>query len=134
MYTSTVAGASGFGLVHILHPQVFSKFFDAPKNAEYIYSDGFIGSVFLGFAYMSLKALKSGKDEDLLAYMPVLRLQVYYKTFWCAAFIWKAATGKLEVTKWNALYFGIMSSFVVGNMIAFHAGPKAIRDGKSKNK
>ena len=131
MYGATVAGAGSFGIIHILHPQVFTKFLGAPSNTEYIYSDGFIGAAFLGFAYMSFKALKKGTDEALIEFLPVLKLQVYYKIFWAAAFIWKATTGKLELTQWNMMYFGIMSSFIVGDMIAFHSGEK-IEDKKKK--
>jgi hypothetical protein len=103
----------------------------APSNREYIYSDGFIGAAFLGFAYMSLKALKKGTDEALIEFLPILKLQVYYKLFWAGAFIWKATTKKLELNQWNCLYFGIMSSFIVGDMIAFHGGEKD-KDGKKK--
>ena len=130
MYGATVVGAGSFGLTHLIHPQVFTKLLNAPANSNYIMSDGFIGSAFLGFAYMSAKALKSGKDEDLVANMPILKLQVFYKTYWCIAFLVKYFQGKLELSKWNSLYFIIMSGFVVGDMVAFHTGPK--EDKKKK--
>ena len=109
----TIVGAGGFGLLHLLAPNVFVQLLNAPSNTTML-GDMFVASVFLAFSVLAITNFK--KPES---YAPIAGFQGIYKTLWCIFFILNAGLGNIDVTLFSSIYFLIMLSFAIGDYLVF---------------
>lgn len=75
MYIYTIVGAGGFGLGMIVVPEVIKSMFGWPVSEPIVL--GIVGSVWLAFGILSIFGLRSP-----LKFVPVLLLQLSYKSIW----------------------------------------------------
>ena len=75
MYIYTIFGAGGLGLGMIVIPEVIKSMFGWPVEEPIIM--GIVGSVYVAFAILSIFGLRSP-----LKFVPVLLLQLLYKSVW----------------------------------------------------
>jgi len=75
MYIYTIFGAGGLGLGMIVIPEVIKSMFGWPVEEPIIM--GIVGSVYVAFAILSILGLRSP-----LKFVPVLLLQLLYKSVW----------------------------------------------------
>ena len=113
MQLYTIVGAGGFGLLHLIAPNVFVQLLNAPSNTTML-GDMFVASVFLAFSVLAIANLKKPGS-----YAPIAGFQGIYKTLWCVFFIVNASLGKIDVTLFSSIYFLIMLSFAVGDYLVF---------------
>ena len=113
MQLYTIVGAGGFGLLHLIAPNVFVQLLNAPSNTTML-GDMFVASVFLAFSVLAITNLK--KPES---YAPIAGFQGIYKTLWCVFFIVNASLGNIDVTLFSFIYFLIMLSFAIGDYLVF---------------
>jgi len=113
MQIYTLMGAGGFGLVHLLYPNLFSIVLGAPDNGTII-GDMYVASVFLSFAVMALVTLSEPEK-----YAPIAGFQGLYKSFWCVFLVGQVALGAASFSLHTAVYFAIMLSYAVGDYFVF---------------
>ena len=113
MQLYTIVGAGGFGLLHLIAPNVFVQLLSAPSNTTML-GDMFVASVFLAFSVLAITNLK--KPES---YAPIAGFQGIYKTLWCIFFILNVGLGNIDVTLFSSIYFLIMLSFAIGDYLVF---------------
>jgi hypothetical protein len=75
LYLYTIFGAGGFGLGIIFMPEFVRSLFRMPVQDPVIF--GMTGGVYVAFGILSIFGLKSP-----LKFVPVLFLQLLYKTIW----------------------------------------------------
>ena len=109
----TIVGAGGFGLLHLLAPNVFVQLLNAPSNTTML-GDMFVASVFLAFSILAITNIKTPES-----YAPIAGFQGIYKTLWCVFFIVNAILGSVDVTLFSSIYFLIMLSFAIGDYLIF---------------
>ena len=110
MYTYTIIGAGGFGLGIILFPDFIAAALGLPEQDPITY--GVTGSVYLAFAVLSAFGLKAP-----LKFVPVLMLQLCYKSIWLVGVIVPMVVmGKLP--GYGILYVVIYASYIIGDLIA----------------
>lgn len=109
MYILTIIIAGGFGLGIIFFPdQIKSFFLSSCDPIPY----GIEGSVFLAFSLLAMLGLR-----DPLKFVPILLLQLTYKTVWLVAIVLPLiVTGRFPAS--YILTVVIFMLFIVGDVIA----------------
>tara|TARA_A100001011_G_C13648710_1_gene570793 strand:+ start:100 stop:528 length:429 start_codon:yes stop_codon:yes gene_type:complete len=113
MQLYTIVGAGGFGLLHLIAPNIFVQLLNAPSNTTML-GDMFVASVFLAFSVLAITNIKTSES-----YAPIAGFQGIYKTLWCVFFIVNASLGNIDVTFFSSIYFLIMLSFAIGDYLVF---------------
>ena len=110
MYWYTIVGAGGFGLGMITIPDTMRSVFSWPNQDPIVF--GISGSVYLSFAILSIFGLRSP-----LKFVPILLLQLCYKSIWFIGVILPMlASGKLPI--YGILHVTIFATYIVGDLIA----------------
>ena len=78
MYIYTIVGAGGFGLGMLFAPDIMKSMFAMPDRDPIVF--GVAGSVYASFGILSILGLRSP-----LKFVPVLVLQLCYKSIWFVA-------------------------------------------------
>ena len=124
MYLYTIIGAGGFGLGIILFPEFMRATFGWPHQDPITY--GVTGSVYMAFAILSVFGLR-----EPLMFVPVLMLQLCYKSIWMIGVIVPlVVTGRLP--GYGALPVVIFASYILGDLIAIPF--KHVLSGKASGK
>lgn len=110
MYIYTIIGAGGFGLGVIIMPDIMQSTFGWPIQDPIVL--GAFGSVFLGFALLSILGLRSP-----LKFTPVLLLELSYKTIWFIGVIFPMLVGG-KFPSYAIVYVVIFATYIVGDLIA----------------
>ena len=108
LYTIIVAGSFGAGIV--IMPETVKKTFTWP--VEEPIALGIIGSVYLAFGLLSLLGLRSP-----LKFVPVLLLQLCYKTVWLIGVVLPLSI-TARFPDYAILTLIIFATFIVGDLIA----------------
>jgi len=114
MYLYTILGAGGAGLGMIIAPHLAQQIFGMGEQDPVFF--GIAASIWLSFGIMSFLGLKSP-----LKYLPVLCMQLLYKSIWIVCVIIPiAVTGQLP--HYAGLIIFIMVSYIIGDLVAipFH--------------
>jgi hypothetical protein len=114
MYAYTIIGAGSFGLLYIVSPGTFIALLGLPSEEPMI--AGVMASTYVAFAVLSVFGLRSP-----LKFVPVLMLQLTYKTIWFIAIIMPLlVAGRLPM--YAIPLCAIFASYIVGDLIAipFH--------------
>ncbi len=110
MYIYTIVGAGGFGLGMLVAPGLIALIFGIPFEEPIVY--GIAGSTFLAFAIVSIFGLLSP-----LKYVPVLFLQLCYKTAWFLFIVIPLIfTGQFP--HYAILPAIIFATYIIGDIIA----------------
>ncbi len=110
MYIYTIIGAGGFGLGIIIAPAEMRSLFGWPGQDPIVF--GVSGSVYLSFALLSILGLQSP-----LKFVPILLLQLCYKSVWFVGVIFPILlAGKFPT--YALLPVLIFATFIIGDLIA----------------
>ncbi|MBI5115023.1 hypothetical protein HZA56_00955 [Candidatus Poribacteria bacterium] len=110
MYGYTIAGAGGFGLGMLFTPDIMKSLFAMPDRDPVIF--GIAGSVYASFGILSILGLRSP-----LKYVPVLVLQLSYKSIWfLTVFLPLLLAGKIQF--YGILFAVTFATYIVGDLIA----------------
>ena len=110
MYIYTIVGAGGFGLGILIAPGFLRTVFGWPVQDPVVF--GIVGSVYLAFGLLSILGLRSP-----LQFVPVLLLQLCYKTVWMiGAVLPLLVEGRFPA--YGILHIFIFASYIVGDLIA----------------
>ena len=108
LYTIIAAGSVGAGIV--ISPETIKKTFTWPVEEPIAF--GIIGSVYLAFGLLSLLGLRSP-----LKFVPVLLLQLCYKTVWLIGVVLPLYI-TARFPDYAILTLIIFATFIVGDLIA----------------
>ena len=109
----TVPCAGALGLVHLLAPRLLTAAFGAAAaKSPYIYSDAFMGSVFLAFATTAAVGLLS---RDPAEFFPLIILQCAYKVYHLLAMV--ATSAPMDAH--NAFYAAGWLAFIAADVAVF---------------
>src|SRR6266498_856159 len=106
MYIYTIVGAGGFGLGIIAMPDFMCSTFGLPGQDPIIY--GINGSVYLAFALLSILGLRAP-----LKFLPVLLLQLSYKSVWFIGVILPLLVGG-KFPAYGILIAVIYATYIIG--------------------
>ena len=110
MYWYTIVGAGGFGLGIIFIPNIMRSIFGWPIQDPLVF--GVTGSVYTSFAILSILGLKAP-----LKFVPVLLLQLSYKSVWCIGVLLPLLiAGKFPLH--GILIAAIFVSYIIGDLIS----------------
>jgi len=110
MYVYTIVIAGGVGLGMIFVPDVIRFVFSMPNQDPIIL--GMTGSLILSFAILSIFGLR-----DPLKFIPILMLQLSYKTIWLIVVILPLlVSGRLPMYTISIII--IFVTYVIGDLIA----------------
>ena len=110
MYGYTIIGAGGFGLGIIFIPDLMRSLFNWPAQDPIVY--GVVGSVYLSFGLLSILGLKAP-----LKFVPVLMMQLSYKTIWFIGILVPILiAGKFPM--YAILHVVIFATYIIGDLIA----------------
>ena len=110
MYWYTIIGAGGFGVAMVILPETVRSLFRWPTQDPIVY--GVTASVWTAFGILSIFGLKFP-----LKFLPILLLQLCYKSVWFLGVIFPLLiSGKFPT--YAILHVVIMASFIVGDLIA----------------
>ncbi|MBU1706070.1 MAG: hypothetical protein ABIJ25_01935 [Pseudomonadota bacterium] len=110
MYIYTIVGAGGFGLGMIIIPNEMRSLFSWPGQDPITF--GVTGSVYLSFALLSILGLRSP-----LKLVPVLLLQLSYKSVWFIGVVLPLlVAGKFPM--YGILHVVIFATYIIGDLIA----------------
>ena len=110
MYWYTIVGAGGFGLGIIAIPNTMRSVFSWPNQDPIVF--GITGSVYLAFGILSILGLRSP-----LKFVPILLLQLSYKTIWFIGIILPMLLSG-EFMTYGLLHVTIFASYIIGDLIA----------------
>ena len=110
MYLWTIMGAGGFGLVLLFAPSVAESVFGFPAQDPFL--RGIIGSVYVAFGVLSILGLRSP-----LKLVPVLFLQLCYKSIWFLAVLLPRLLGG-HLPSHAMILSLIFATYLVGDLIA----------------
>lgn len=110
LYLYTLVGAGGSGLLMILFPGPVASLFGMPAQDPYIY--GVAASIWLAFGLLSILGLRAP-----LKFLPVLLMQLCYKSIWLAAVVLPLMI-RGERPFYAFLFVMVMASYVVLDLIA----------------
>lgn len=110
MYAYTIIGAGSFGLGVLIMPEKIKSMFAWPVNEPIAF--GIIGAVWLAFGLLSILGLRSP-----LKFVPVLFLQLSYKTLWFLGVFLPLAL-KAQFPEYGLMTVIIFISYIVGDLIA----------------
>jgi hypothetical protein len=123
MLVLTVPCAGPLGLIHMIAPSLMTKAFGTvARKTPYLYSDAFMGCVFLAFATTAAIGLLSPNPGD---FWPLIILQCAYKVYHLLAFLGTHA----EMDAHNMFYVAGWLAFIAGDIAVF-----ATRERKPKGK
>jgi hypothetical protein len=110
MYVWTILGAGGFGLVLLFAPSLAESLFGLPAQDPFL--RGIIASVYVAFGILSILGLRSP-----LKFVPVLFLQLCYKSIWfLAVLLPRLLDGQFPI---HAMVLSVIfATYVVGDLIA----------------
>jgi hypothetical protein len=110
MYWYTVIGAGGFGLGMLLAPRLVQSIFGFPGQDPVVF--GLAGSVYAAFGLLSILGLRAP-----LKFVPLLVLQLCYKSIWLIAVILPIVfSGSLPLHA--VILLVIFSTYIIGDLIA----------------
>ncbi len=110
MYIYTIAGAGVMGLGMLVVPDMIKALFRWPVNEPLAF--GVIGSVWTAFGALAVLGLRSPR-----AYLPLLLLQLCYKSIWFVAVLAPMVmTGTFPVYGITMLL--IFATYIAGDLIA----------------
>jgi hypothetical protein len=110
MYVWTILAAGGFGLGVLLAPDLMRSLFGYPSQDPLLF--GIVACVYVAFGILSIVGLFSP-----LKYVPVLLLQLVYKSIWFVAVLLPVAVaGEVEMYGW--ILAAILATYVIGDLIA----------------
>lgn len=110
MYLYAIVGAGGFGLGLIFIPDVIKTALNAPSQEPVVL--GITCSVYLAFAILSILGLRSP-----LKFVPVLLLQLCYKSIWFI-FIFLPLLVRGQLSTYVILTALIYATYIIGDLIA----------------
>jgi len=110
MYWYTIVGAGGFGLGMITIPGTMRSVFGWPGQDPIVF--GITGSVYLAFGILSIFGLRSP-----LKFVPILLLQLSYKSIWFIGVILPMLLSGKFVT-YGLLHVTIFATYIIGDLIA----------------
>lgn len=110
MYAYTIIGAGLFGLGIVVAPNFVISTFGWPLQDSVVL--GVVGSVYIAFGLLSILGLRSP-----LKFVPVLFLQLFYKTVWfLGVALPLVVTGQFPAHGY--VFAVIFLSFIIGDLIA----------------
>ncbi len=110
MYLYTILGAGGFGLAIVIVPELVKAVFRWPGGEPIAFS--IVGSVYVAFGLLSVLGLR-----DPLKFVPVLLLQLCYKSVWFVAVVLPLLIrGRLP--GYGLLTAAIFTTYIIGDLIA----------------
>jgi hypothetical protein len=110
MYLYTIIGAGGYGLGMLFAPDMIKSVFGMPDRDPVVF--GVAGSVYVSFGILSILGLRSP-----LKFLPVLLMQLSYKSIWCVTvFLPLLLAGKLHL--YGVLFAVVFASYIIGDLIA----------------
>jgi len=110
MYIYTIVAAGGFGLGMILMPEVMKSMLGWP-GAEPI-AWGIVGTIYIAFRILSIFGLCSP-----LKFVPILFLQLCYKSIWLIGVILPLLMTK-QFPNYALSFALIFATFIIGDIIA----------------
>ncbi|MCG7848818.1 MAG: hypothetical protein MIO93_06515 [ANME-2 cluster archaeon] len=110
MYIYTIFGAGGFGLGMIVFPEVIKTMFGWPVAEPIIL--GIVGSVYVAFGILSIFGLRSP-----LKFVPVLLLQLCYKSIWFIGVILPLLISA-QFPSYAIIIAIIFATYIIGDIIA----------------
>jgi hypothetical protein len=114
MYIYTAIGAGFMGLGMLIIPLTINSVFKMPAEEPVIY--GIAGSTFLAFGLVSLLGFRSP-----LTFIPILFLQMTYKTIWFIGIILPLAI-KSQLPTYSVTIILIFATYILGDIIAIPFG------------
>ena len=110
MYLYTIVGAGGFGLGMLLMPELVKSMFQWPVAEPIAF--GIVGSVYLAFGILSIFGLRSP-----LKFVPVLVLQLCYKSIWFIGVIIPRLISA-QFPSYAIAIAIIFATYIIGDIIA----------------
>ena len=110
MYWYTIVGAGGFGLGMLTIQGTMRSVFGWPSQDPIVF--GITGSVYLAFGILSIFGLRSP-----LKFVPILLLQLSYKSIWFIGVILPMLLSGKFVT-YGLLHVTIFATYIIGDLIA----------------
>ena len=110
MYLYTILGAGGCGLGIVIVPEVMKGVFRWPGDEPIAL--GIVGSVYVAFGVLSVLGLR-----DPLKFVPVLLLQLCYKSVWFAAVVLPLLI-RGRFPDYGLVTAAIFATYIVGDLIA----------------
>ena len=110
MYIYTIVGAGGFGLCVLLIPDVLKSLLGWPTQDPIVL--GIFGSVGVAFGLLSILGLRSP-----LKFVPILLLELCYKTIWFVAFILPLLIAG-QCPLYAIFYKVVFATYIIGDLIA----------------
>ena len=114
MYLYTIFGAGLFGLGMLLAPGILISMLGWPLQDPVIF--GVVGSVYVAFGLLSLLGLRAP-----LKFVPLLVLQLSYKTFWFLGVALPLVV-KGQFPAHGYLFAAIFLTYIIGDLIAIPFG------------
>ena len=110
MYVYTIVGAGGFGLGIIFFPNLMESIFTYPSQDPILF--GIVGCVYISLGILSVLGLRSP-----LKFVPLLLLQLCYKSIWFIAVLIPYLIS--EGSPLYAILFAVIfATYIIGNIIA----------------
>ncbi|MCG7850662.1 MAG: hypothetical protein MIO93_16005 [ANME-2 cluster archaeon] len=110
MYIYTIFGAGGFGLGIIVVPEVMKSMFGWPVSEPIVL--GIVGSVYVAFGILSIFGMRSP-----LKFVPVLLLQLCYKSIWFIGVILPLLI-TAQFPSYAISFAIIFATYIIGDIIA----------------
>jgi len=110
MYLYTILGAGGFGLGIVIMPEPMKAALRWPGDEPIAL--GIVGSVYVAFGALSVLGLR-----DPLKFVPVLLLQLCYKSVWFVAVVLPLLI-RGRFPHYGLLTAAIFATYIVGDLIA----------------
>ncbi|HEY44509.1 MAG TPA: hypothetical protein G4O11_11065 [Anaerolineae bacterium] len=110
MYIYTIVGAGGFGLGIIVVPEVIKAAFGWPVEEPVVL--GIVGSVYVAFGILSILGLRSP-----LRFVPVLLLQLCYKSIWLIGVILPMLIAG-RFPRYALSMVIIFATYIIGDLVA----------------
>jgi hypothetical protein len=110
MYAYTIVGAGLFGLGMVVAPNFVISTFGCPLQDPVVL--GVVGSVYIAFGLLSILGLRSP-----LKFVPVLFLQLFYKTIWFLG-VALPLVMKGQFPVHGYVFAAIFLSYIMGDLIA----------------
>lgn len=110
MYIYTIFGAGGLGLGMIVIPEVIKTMFGWPVVEPIVL--GIVGSVYVAFGILSIFGLRSP-----LKFVPVLLLQLCYKSIWFIGVILPLLISA-QFPSYAISMAIIFATYIIGDLIA----------------
>ena len=110
MYIYTIVGAGGVGLGMIVIPKVIKSMFGIPGTEPVAL--GIVGSVYVALGILSIFGLRSP-----LKFVPVLLLELCYKSIWLIGVMLPLLITK-QFPSYAIPFAIIFATYIIGNIIA----------------